>query len=291
MENNLNLIDLLANDNYIIVNKSLIKAFGLNEAVLMGELCSEYRYWYKEGKLENDMFYSTIENIEENTGLSAHEQRQAIQSLKELDVLEVELKGIPAKRYFKLRISTVVKILTTCCLNFKQLAVKKLYSNNNNNSNNKQTFISKDMKVENFQFGVKNKKQNKPNLWDNCISLIYDFTDDKTLQENLIAFLSTCLDNSRESGKSFYTNNFKGKLNSLRKLADDHGYLDVQTAILIVKQTLDNGWNGFYALNAQGKDVFSQQDAVKSESYTVEEMVELNKQDEERKKKGLRTIF
>lgn len=38
------LIDLLSNTGYIIVNKEIIKKIGLHEAILLGELCSEYIY-------------------------------------------------------------------------------------------------------------------------------------------------------------------------------------------------------------------------------------------------------
>ena len=38
------LIDLLSNTEYIIVNKEIIKKIGLHEAILLGELCSEYIY-------------------------------------------------------------------------------------------------------------------------------------------------------------------------------------------------------------------------------------------------------
>jgi len=278
----MDIIDYLASDNYIIVNKSLIKIFGLEEAVLLGELSREYRYWKKENRLENDMFYSTIDNIEENTGLTAHEQRQAIKSLENAGVLTTELKGIPAKKYFKLDISTVVKILTTCNADFSQQDIKNLHSSNNKNNNKNNKTISKDIVVK------------KPSLWDKCINLVYEFTDDEVLQEGLIEFLLRCLDNSKESGKPFYTNTFKGKLNILKGLAEDHGYLDVKTAISIVKQTLDNGWNGFYALkndNHRKRDMFSQQGIVKSEAYTDAEIAEMNRQDEERKKKGMRVEF
>ena len=72
------IIDFLANDNYIIVNKDLIRKIGLNEAVLIGELASEYKSWRKKEKLVDDMFYSTIDNIEENTGLNEYHQRKII---------------------------------------------------------------------------------------------------------------------------------------------------------------------------------------------------------------------
>ena len=38
------LASLLSSSKYIIVNKDLIKILGLNESVILGELCSEYHY-------------------------------------------------------------------------------------------------------------------------------------------------------------------------------------------------------------------------------------------------------
>lgn len=126
--------------------------------------------------------------------------------------------------------------------------VKKLYggsketlhNNIDNNINNKT--ISKDI-VQNFEFGAKKSKPKKESLYDKCMASIVVFTDDEILRSMLAEALKQFLENSRESGTPFYTNHFKGKLNTLKKLSDDN-YVQRK----IVKQTLDNGWNGFYAL-------------------------------------------
>ena len=36
----MDIIDLLANDNYVIANKTVAKTYGLEEAILLGELAS-----------------------------------------------------------------------------------------------------------------------------------------------------------------------------------------------------------------------------------------------------------
>jgi len=138
------LVTYLASDNYIIVNKTIIKAFGMNEAVLLGELCSEYKYWEKENKLVEGMFFSTIENIEENTGLTAHEQRQAIKSLENAGILSTCLKGVPARKYFKLDLEPVIKILITSNEKFSHLDIKKVQPRNNKNNNKEKESLSKD---------------------------------------------------------------------------------------------------------------------------------------------------
>ena len=57
--------ELLSTDGYIQVNRKLIKLLGLHEAIIVGELCSEYNYWNRNNGLEEDgSFYSTRDNIE-----------------------------------------------------------------------------------------------------------------------------------------------------------------------------------------------------------------------------------
>jgi len=92
-----------------------------------------------------------------------------------------------------------------------------------------------------FEFGK--KKATKSTMYSKCIALVDDFTDDAQLRKVLITFLQGCIDNSKESGNPFYTNHFKGKLNSLGKLASDPA-----KQRKIVVQSLDNGWSGFYQL-------------------------------------------
>lgn len=60
----------------MVVNKDLMRAFSIEEALLLGELASEYEYLKKQYALENEWFYSTVENIEKNTTLSQNKQKK-----------------------------------------------------------------------------------------------------------------------------------------------------------------------------------------------------------------------
>lgn len=105
------MINLLANNGYIVLNKILMKKFGLYEAILIGELSSEQIYWEKRNELVDGFFYSTRENIEEQTMLSAHQQRIAIENLKKIGILEVKLFGMPQKAWYKIIEEGFVKTL------------------------------------------------------------------------------------------------------------------------------------------------------------------------------------
>ena len=94
--------DLLRNNGCVTVNKYLIHSIGLNEAILYSELASRHEYFENRGTLVDDSFYNTQYDLQAGTGLGEKAQRTAINNLKKLGLIEVKLKGIPAKRYFKL---------------------------------------------------------------------------------------------------------------------------------------------------------------------------------------------
>lgn len=135
------LVELLSIDGYIPVNKELARLVGLDEAILLGELVSEYRYWKNNDGLTTDgYFYSTIENIEKNTTLNEFAQRKAVKHLCNLDIIKTERRDIPAKRFFFIDFDMLENILLntkleTSSLKIKDLDPYDLRTNNNNNKN------------------------------------------------------------------------------------------------------------------------------------------------------------
>ena len=104
-------MNVLTNKGYIIVNKILIRKLGLECAILIGELCSEYSYWEKYNKLENGFFYSTRENIFNNTGISSYYQRKAIAKLIQRKIVIEKYEGIPHKIWYTLNFDKLYEIL------------------------------------------------------------------------------------------------------------------------------------------------------------------------------------
>ena len=98
----MNLRKILAHNNYIIVNKELAKTIGLDETIMLGELCNESIYWDENNALENGYFYSTIENIEDALTFKSKKQKKILDRLVELGLIDVKLKGLPAKRFIKI---------------------------------------------------------------------------------------------------------------------------------------------------------------------------------------------
>lgn len=139
------ILQLIASDGFITVNKALIKLMGLEESILLGELASEFDYWTKNnGLTEDGFFFSTIENIEDKTTLSEYQQRKALKHLQEMGLVEIRVKGLPAKRYIKLFVQKIIDLIQNYNLNnlktssekTTELDTEKLQGNNNIDNNN-----------------------------------------------------------------------------------------------------------------------------------------------------------
>ena len=126
----MDIIDLLAFDNYIIVNKDLMAAVGIAEAMLLGELASEFRYWRKAGKLDDGWFYSTCENLEDKLPFSRPTIKKATDHLEEMRILETKLMGMPAKKYYRINLSQLEKFLQHVCKDFNKQVCKDFYTKN-----------------------------------------------------------------------------------------------------------------------------------------------------------------
>ena len=135
---------LLAHNNYIIVNKELAKIIGLDESVMLGELCNESIYWEEKGLLENGYFYSTLENIENSITFKPKKQKKLLDHLIELKLIDVKLKGIPAKRYIKILedgLSNIVHYDQSTLVKKDNVDYPK--STNYNSQNDKQILLNK----------------------------------------------------------------------------------------------------------------------------------------------------
>ena len=97
-----NKLDLMFENDFVRVPRPFIRKFNLNTAVMLSEVYSEYTYWKDHNGLQDGgWFYSTIENIFHNTGLSKHQQSVAVKELEAYGIIKVKYHGMPKKRYFK----------------------------------------------------------------------------------------------------------------------------------------------------------------------------------------------
>ena len=271
----MNILSILASDNYIVINRELLKKYGINVTLMLCELASEYNYFDKSGKLEDGMFYSTIDNISERTGLSKYQQAEALKALDEDGIVKSVIKGMPAKRYFKIDVEELTKqianISLSSCKEIRKQAGEKLETKNNdiklinksnnlkdkeskkeesNNTQKQQVEISEELKqmqkeieqlkAENEKLKAKKAKPKKQTKsYDEQIE---EYTQNKELQYALKAFVQM-----RSFIKKPLTEyGLKLLLNKLSKI----GRTDAEK-IAIVNRSVEHNWQGFFEIKEE----------------------------------------
>lgn len=127
----MDIIDLLASDNYIMCNKTIAKKYGIEEAILLGAMCS-----YQKG-FKNEEFYREQEKILDDTALTLYSLRKAMKTLQSLGILSITKKGLPAKHYYKINSDILEKCLSSRPIeNDSTGGIENDSTNNNHYKNN-----------------------------------------------------------------------------------------------------------------------------------------------------------
>ena len=104
-------LDKMFESDFMRLPRPFIRRFNLATAVMLSEIYSEYTYWKeRDGLQDGGWFYSTIENMYYNTGLSKHQQLTACKELQEYGIIQVKYHGMPKKRYFKFNSSALNRL-------------------------------------------------------------------------------------------------------------------------------------------------------------------------------------
>ena len=113
-----NRLDCMFKSDFIRLPRPFIRKFNLNTGVMLSEIYSEYNYWKERDDLQQGgWFYSTVENMYYNTGLSKHQQLVACKELEAYGIIKVKYHGMPKKRYFKFNTAAFNKLYEDFQLN------------------------------------------------------------------------------------------------------------------------------------------------------------------------------
>ena len=97
--------------DFLRLPRPFIRRFNLNTAVMLSEIYSEYTYWKdRDGLQPGGWFFSTVENMYYNTGLSKHQQLAACKELCEYGIIKIKYHGMSKKRYFKFNPEAIEKL-------------------------------------------------------------------------------------------------------------------------------------------------------------------------------------
>lgn len=163
------ILNLLNSDNTMTYNKLIAHAIGLNEAVAYASLIAKQAYYERNGLLDDEgYFYCTATDLEEVTCLKRRQQEKAIKILKENNLIFYKVKGVPAKRYFRINCDTevITKVIKSGLSKSKDLKNNK--NSENKNVQNVQTRMYKTCKqasTERTNKSVQNVQENNINKY------------------------------------------------------------------------------------------------------------------------------
>ena len=150
---------LLSSSAFLVVNKTLAKNIGLKETILLADLISKEEYFINNG-MTDGWFFNTEANIQKDTTLTPYQQRNALKSLKNNQIIETIRKGIPAKQFFKINEEQVIKFL-------------------NNKSATNLTTINKNKEIT---------LNNKLSIKEKFINQVMYFDYDKEMKDDFISY-------------------------------------------------------------------------------------------------------
>lgn len=104
-------LEIFSSEAYLTVNKKLLQYYGPDTSIFLSNLIDKYKYFLNNDKLEDGWFFLTHESQIEQTGLSVSKIRTCKTILKENSILEVKSKGIPAKEWYKLNLTSLLHII------------------------------------------------------------------------------------------------------------------------------------------------------------------------------------
>ena len=96
----------LGSSSFVILNKAVIKALGMHEAVALGFLIDKWAYF------KHTDFYYTIQDLSNDTDLSERECRNIMRKLVDKGILiKRAFEGIPPKQYYNINQNAIIDIL------------------------------------------------------------------------------------------------------------------------------------------------------------------------------------
>lgn len=255
----MNVYEMLSRDNYLTVNKLVMKAIGISESILLSELCYRRQFLARANKLTEDgFFYATVEDVEEETTLSDYAQRKILEKLNKLGLVDVERRGLPAKRYICIHEEALQSLMDTITADnvpvpedFKN---KNLNSSalNNNKLNNNTRISSKDDTLD------KGQSQSSARSETNTSGKLFSSEKSRTKKssvQKINTFITSC---QREAFKKEFATPLLAVLDDyFRMLAEMNCLLPAisiaeqlewlkkvpeDKRITVVKNTISRGW-------------------------------------------------
>lgn len=224
----MDILDLLASDNYIPYNRTLAKELGIEPAILFGALCGYQRHY----KMQE--FFREQEKIIDDTCLSEYTIRQSTKILQDKGLIIVKKKGLPAKNYYQINTTRLIEYLSTSGC---EIDTTGDYENNTTRNNEN---ITTNNKIENK---TKNKIDNKILIKENKKESQQDTINSYNFSQSINEIINDWLTYKKEKGQTYKSIGLTKMLNSIVKGIKEFGE---QAVIDSINKAMESNYAGFF---------------------------------------------
>lgn len=225
-------------NSYFVVQSWMVNQLGLKS---VERDCFAIIYGYSMDG-ESD-FHGSLSYLSEITGYSKNSICTALKSLVDKGFIikkDEIINNIKFCRYT----SSLYGIQDTCT------GIQATCTNNNIINKTYKNVLSKDNTLAETESENNPRNVKKKNLYQKCLDMIHDFTNDARLVDLLVQYLNLLLEKSQHEGKPLYANQFKGMLEKLDTICTDGHYGEV------VQQSIVKGYIGFFPVNNYHKQTY-----------------------------------
>lgn len=202
--------------------------------------------------------FATNEYFAEFFNVSEATIKRSIAQLKQCGLIETEMQTT------KTGTRRIIWVVDGGCGQNDQRGVVKMTTIYNKTNNTNKNVLSKDNTLAETESENNPRNVKKKNLYQKCLDMIHDFTNDSRLVDLLVQYLNLLLEKSQHEGKPLYANQFKGMLEKLDTICTDGHYGDV------VQQSIVKGYIGFFPVNNYTKQPYIP-DTNKAQQYVAGE--------------------
>ena len=188
--------------------------------------------------------------------MSAYRQREAIKTLKSYGLVDVELRGVPAKNYYRLNIANIQDFLNSDVKNFDNKILTTVSSEKpldpdvknfdnsykNNNIEKINNICVSEVKKEAKQKDVKNLSP---------LKALEVYKEEFDLSPEIVEALREFIDMRRRNKNNITALGLRRDLLKLFKLSTDP-----EEQLKIIYQSIDKCWKGFFELKYETRYVY-----------------------------------
>lgn len=105
-------IETLRSDNYLIVNKLLVKQLGPLPAILLSIYMNRYVECRQRGELQEEWFHTHHQSLQETLNIGVDAYRTAKQTLEDEGIISYDKRGMPAREFVRINFAQLFHIIS-----------------------------------------------------------------------------------------------------------------------------------------------------------------------------------